>query len=66
MKLGHSGKKIRNTWKVLKRDAEDGGKDQSKGLCEKWSITQSQWGKEYPTYPQQPERWSHLLRDCRL
>jgi len=42
MKLGHSGKKMRNTWKVLKCGAEDGGKDQSEGPCEKWSISQSQ------------------------
>jgi hypothetical protein len=50
IKLGHSGKKIINTWTVLKCGAEDGVKDQSEGPCEKWSITHSQGGKEYPIY----------------
>ena len=61
MKLGHCGKNIRNTWKVLKCGAEDGGKDQSEGLSAKWCITQSQGGKEYPTYLKLRERLAELV-----
>jgi hypothetical protein len=49
MKLGHFGKKTRNTWKFLIVALEKDG-DHLDLSCKKWrSITESQGGEEYPT-----------------
>jgi hypothetical protein len=48
LKLGHFGKEIRNTGKVLKCCAGEGWRSVGP-ICEKWSTTKSQRGEEYPT-----------------
>jgi len=53
-------------WKVLKWDA---GGDMLEWSCEKWSITESQWGKNHPTSNKKKEGtldWLHLAKNCLL
>jgi hypothetical protein len=48
-------------WSVV---LEKTGEDQLDRSCEKWSITQSQGGKEYPTYNKKEERLTGLVKSC--
>ena len=51
-KIGHFGKWIRNSWKVLQCVLEKDAEDQSVWSCEKWrSIAQNQGGDEYVLTP---------------
>jgi hypothetical protein len=46
------------------RGAEENGKDHSEGPCEKWSITQSQAGKDvlHTIKRRKVDRIGHILR----
>ena len=70
MRSGHFGKHIRNTWEILECDArEEWRKPVGPIVWEMRSITQSQWGEEYPIHN---GRWKSnsigymLQRNCLL
>ena len=61
LKLGHLGKYVRNTWKVLKCDAGEGWRRLS---GQEEELHRAKGGEEYPTNKEKCGRVTGLVTSC--